>query len=473
MAAVLAAVASAEWTISEEEKSEAYNRSSRTKTQIKLDPLQICLFPTFLGLPEKSLQQDLRDSVETLVADQLGQDYGVDFSYFKVTGTDASIDWYSGESSQPVCGSLNHRLPESNGNMSPMLPRAGVDKDPNQETVPCTCALYSGAVVLLETATDESSLSQTLESSIASVLEEKLAATLHNKPSNEALLDAPFYTEVKGASISWNAAERKDGGRLVLPSTSAGTEQLAKPEQEETTEAIFGDNGSTVINIAKIEEQKNEQQPSANAFDTTKGKILAGVVGGLVLLALLWICCRLRRSQREDRLEEQHDTIPVKDTSTVISQDDYAKDTVDEEISRPRPQRSSSVSMEEDVDVEEASATAQYKDSTLRTSHLRNESNGSLLDCISVGSEWTLTTGVTGVTSALGFHKKTRAELMAAKETFDRDRQITLQKDMLQSEWSGGNAAAAIALKPQIDALQFQDATGQGEEVFIVEPANR
>ena len=77
----------------EEESQEAY--TPRYKTQVKLDPLQICLFPTYLSLPEEVLQEDLRTNLKELVTTKFAEDYGDDFSYFELT--DAQIDWHSGE----------------------------------------------------------------------------------------------------------------------------------------------------------------------------------------------------------------------------------------------------------------------------------------------------------------------------------------------------------------------------------------
>ena len=70
------------------------------------------------------------------------------------------------------------------------------------------------------------------------------------------------------------------------------------------------------------------------------------------------------------------------------------------------------------------------------------------------------------------------AELMAAKETFDRDRNITLQKDMLHSEWSATpnagafDTAAALEASKDDNALSFEQAyeAEQGEEVYLTPP---
>jgi len=609
----LASADDEEWNISEEEKNEAYNKisgrsSSRSKTQIKLDPLQICLFPTYLTFPEDVLQVDLRDTVQDLVSTRLEKEFGDDFVYFAVT--DASIDWYSGEESQPVCGSLDHRLPSPQSpSFLPSSPKAsprGSHKEVVYESGPCTCALYSGAVVLLKIDNSDgievdpdvqleldgqndpfgggnvnaSSLSSAvdpdadpdadadadpssvdiLEPRIASVLIEELVSALRDKPEPSESEDLeenvssrmPFYTELKGASVSWNAADRKPGGKLYLTPSFDGDEDNVNDQQLVTEDTQLGDLGQeqhqltnanatvvptinedlegAIIDVVNINAAQQSESNSidggnsskANAFQTTKGKVLAGVFGGLLLVALvavLYYLCRSRYHSLNRRGLDDDDDFDLrlaKETGTVVSigDDDDYQDRVDEEIANPTDRRrqtsttssttngdaaartrtsatsSSFSSMEDDQDCEDVSAAAQYVHNRSNHSSSINTNtnhNNSILDCISVGSEWT---GVTGVTSALGLtsgssnHNKTTAEMVAAKETFDRDRQITLQKDMLQSEWTTPTTGTVGITDPNNNnnnlhiynnhnsALQFQDATGQGEEIFIMEPAS-
>ncbi|VEU44197.1 unnamed protein product [Pseudo-nitzschia multistriata] len=493
--ALLAATtaSASDWVVPEDERQEAYGRSSPTsKKQVKLDPLQVCLYPTYLTLPEGVLRSDLRQTVGNLVSERLEKDLGDEFVYFALTA-DASIDWYSGEEGAS-CGSLGHRLPvarngDGDGPGFRSLAAARTDS-------PCTCALYSGAVVLLE---GKGASPESLEPGIASSLAKGLVGALRDGPQAQEQ-QRPFYTELKGALVSWSAAERKPGGKLYVAPTldqdEAGQQQLAGEEsssdgKDPIIPVVLLDEGTnpegTYIGVNALEEQQEGDR--ANAFETKRGKILAGVLGGLLLVALCAICVCLRRSRRgRDTTgpggSGSTDPRSAKDAGTVVCDDDdeeegFRRDGVDEEIAnpltvvRPRRVREGLPPPPAAEDSEDASATAQYAG---RQHHGDSSSShgASLLDCVSVGSEWTLTTN--GVASALGRlssgGRDRGAETVAARETFDRDRQITLQKDMLQSEWTAGlQASGHHPSAAGGSALPFQDATGQGEEIFLVEPA--
>ncbi len=458
--------------ISEEERKEAL--SQNTKTQVKLDPLQVCLFPTFLTLPQEILQEDLRENLQDLVSAELVKEYGDDFVYFAVT--DAKIDWYSGEDPKQECqgSSLHHSIEE-------VFP-SSKDRNAALGAQPCTCALYSGATAMFHTS--NSTAKEILEPQISDMLTRDLVPNLRDEGDQEA-----FYTELKGASVSWTAAQRLQGGKLIYLETNQGEQLLPEEKPIEVTlpEPVVLDEqiqDSTVISVNGIRGADLQQESGANAFSSKKGKILASTVGGLlvVMLAVMFFVLKLRKKQRKVRENANN-----KDQSTVVSHDE-----VDEEIARggrrmlrKKKKRSNSDASSED----DESDAARYK------------SGNKILDNISVGSEWTLTTGVTdGVASLLGTGgsgSKTMAEMMAAKETFDRDRQITLQKDMLQSEWSGAvvspsglplsrngtynnkspskKSSSSSSNTPSNEqaqgGLQFEQATGEGEEIFLMQPA--
>ena len=447
--------------MSEEEREEAFGAAK--KTQLKLDPLQICLFPTYLSLPEATLQKDLRENLQVLVTSKLREDYGKDFLYFAFT--DAKIDWYSGEEESSVCGSLENRLPSGDDVFSNPRDASLLDK-----SSPCTCALYSGATVMLKT--DGKSVSdvytdptqatpEILEPKISVVLARDLVTSLRNLPSPDGGINRPIYTELKGTAVSWSVAQRQQGGKLVLnPNPEGEGEQLVTgvpPEDAPGTPILdeaVGDSTRIDVVINAVEEG-TPQSRSANGLDEKGGKILASVVGALLFITLVILFTRLHRKKKRKKSNSAKNN----DMLTVISED-----AVDEEIAKGSLRRKSSV---EEADTDDISEAAQYP-------------RGNVMDSISVGSEWTYTTGVTGRSSG----NKTAAEMMAAKETFDRDRQITLQKDMLQSEWSGamaspsglnltrtGNRSKSKIMKNDPNTLQFEEATGQGEEIFLMEPA--
>eukprot|EP00531_Pseudo-nitzschia_arenysensis_P007099 CAMPEP_0116133106 /NCGR_PEP_ID=MMETSP0329-20121206/9924_1 /TAXON_ID=697910 /ORGANISM="Pseudo-nitzschia arenysensis, Strain B593" /LENGTH=455 /DNA_ID=CAMNT_0003627705 /DNA_START=278 /DNA_END=1645 /DNA_ORIENTATION=+ len=424
--------------VSEEEQNEVVGKN---KMQVKLSPLQVCLYPTYLTLPEDVLQDDLRDNLQDLVSQELRQEYGDDFVYFAVT--DASIGWYSGEGPKSMCRNSLASSKLSSEDRSAAMGQ------------PCTCALYTGATVMFHTTRNNNATSQTiLEPQISDLLIRDLVPNLHTSGNSES-----FYTELKGASISWTAAQRVQGGKLVyLDAADSADEQLLPPEpvEELELEPVVLDEDvqdSTVITVNSLQGADVQESKGANAFGSQPGKVLASTIGGLIFLMLCILVCVLCIKRRQRKLREAGGG---KDSSTVVSE-------VDEEIpGRRRKKRSDS-----DASLDDESEAAQYK----------SGNSSKILDCISVGSEWTMTTS--GLKS-----NKTMAEMIAAKETFDRDRQITLQKDMLQSEWSAGvvspsgvplsRAAGSYNNKKPSQAaggLQFEQATGEGEEIFLMQPA--
>ncbi|MGK3741606.1 MAG: hypothetical protein ACI90V_008459, partial [Bacillariaceae sp.] len=320
--------------LSEDEVEEAYDRT-RSRTQIALDPLQVCLYPTYLNLPSDKLQNDMRDSLQDLVSQQLQQDYGDDFIYFALT-TDAKIEWYSGEEKDPICGSLDHMLPvgsysDSNAALANkrdvLLPyssdtstsTSGSGTTATATAPPCTCALYKGAVVLLKSSGEEGEneeeppTQELLEPKIEFVLQDGLVDSLRDRGSVVAdATSSPFYTELKGAIVTWNAAERQQGdGKLVLrpselpafnndndndnnESGEAGSQQQLRKTQPPTATPVIvildGSNtdstyidivGATPNSLEQQQQQSSENNNSANGFQTRSGIILACVLGGL------------------------------------------------------------------------------------------------------------------------------------------------------------------------------------------------
>lgn len=453
--------------MSEEERKEAYGSFGElTKSQVKLDPLQICLYPTFLSLPEENLQDDLRENLQVLVNSQFNEDYGEEFVYFAFT--DAKIDWYSGEES--ICGSLQNKLDSGNNNSAGMR-----DVSLMEESTPCTCALYSGATVVLKTdgrpnpkvsAARDADLAtpEILEPKISTILEEGLVANLQNEPAPKDARRRPFYTEIKGVSVSWSVAERQQGGKLIyVPAIQEESGQLLITEPPIADPAVLDGTigGSTTIDIVNSNALEGSvyEVDSANAFETISGKIMASVVGALLVLALIVTFSVLYLKKKTRKRWKEGSPRKAKNTATVFDKDGIMeRDAVDVEIATGGRR----------LEADDASEAAQYR-------------SARIIDNASVASEWTLTTGVTdGVSSTLGLSSignKTAAEMSAAKETFDRDRQITLQKDMLQSEWSGAvtspsslplsRTTGSISNTGKGGGVQFEDATGEGEEIFL------
>jgi len=461
-------------------------------TQINLDPLQICLYPTFITFPEQTFQEDLRTAVKETVSASLREEFADRFQYFDFT--DAQIIWYSGEETDPVCGDLKGVLPEASGRTN------GQSQDFRNEPVPCTCALYPGAVVLVsmpsaeevEEPQDGSAVPNMtiMEALIAGILEQELVEALKAlEASSASKTTSPAYYELKAASVSWDAAIRLDGGQLVV----APVAQVAKPPTVPPlpfllTESPTSSPGNTVAGL----ETGTQTQSTGKWITEEMGRIIGIAVACLVAFILIifgWILLRRWRLKNTDEYRDNHgregngerrhpsDVEKAADVATVVGEDE-------DDDGNTKYERSTQRSGGDGGTNEEDGATLQTGDA----SEMAQYQQGELLECVSVASEWTLGTSednlsqdrssITGNTVRL----QKAAELLAANEAFERDRQITLQKDMLHSKWSSTPATAGmLSVSPMAlgsasggeNALSFEQAydPGQGEEIFLMPPS--
>jgi hypothetical protein len=166
------------------------------------------------------------------------------------------------------------------------------------------------------------------------------------------------------------------------------------------------------------------------------GKVLGSIFGAiLVLTGAVMLLSKPLTTNASSNLAE-YDEKPVDEAATVVDEDDAMTDNGD------------------------VSEMAQY-------------APGELLDSVSVGSEWTISTSDEFKVKS---RKRHSSDAWVATETFERDRQITLQKDMLQSEWSN---VAHSQMPPTQEwasglgtAMSFEQAHGaQGEEIYLMPPS--
>ena len=336
------------WALSEDEVEEAYG--GRKNTHIILDPLQVCVFPTYISLPTEQLQQDLRVALEELVSTQLDEQYGPAFNY--VAFTEATIQWYSGnEGTDQQCGTLAHVLPMGKTAAAAVATKRNVmlpgtipaASSTAAAATPCTCALYKGAVVNLKTTSvappspptmtsysyssstaevitspSTSTTPDVLEPQIGTILQEELIASLQELGSSSARNagpegvqqegGTPFYTELKGASIAWNVAERQQGdGQLVLvppqlaqpeavePSATAAKEEKEEEEEEQEQEqplllrkTVAPISTPPELSIVAATSMENNDQPQQKKIVLLSLTSIAGVV---LLVAIVLMCC--------------------------------------------------------------------------------------------------------------------------------------------------------------------------------------
>jgi hypothetical protein len=454
--------------------------------QVALDPMQICLYPTHVSLEQRILQHDMRLAMKALVSAQLQQEYPDRFGYFDFNDFQ-EFAWYSGEEDDPVCGDWQGVLPGVSGRQG-IWGQTNSDKEP----MPCTCALYPGAVVFIFAGPDYEEIMNVtvMETRIATILEEGLVGALQDIASDSPPIihgndvasgrdsTLPAYFELQAAVVSFDVAMRQDGGDLVLPpeETDSPTRAPTRPPVEfflTQAPTVNPHNDNTVSGL----EAGNSLSPGAQGNMERYGMALIIGVAILVFLTCLCLCyVRLRRFGASSFCccccigDDDNDLVEEEEVERVNRQNsrDYCE-----------KRDTSTVVGEEEEDEEEGrrtsdGATAQSG----AASEMTNYQAGELLECVSVASEWTGDSNSQDKSSTAGYSSRmlVAAELMAAKETFDRN--IILQKDMLHSEWSAtpvsgafDSAAAADASKDD-NALSFEQAyeSSQGEEVYLTPP---
>jgi len=199
-------------------------------------------------------------------------------------------------------------------------------------------------------------------------------------------------------------------------------------EEEETTTTVGG------AQIGRFVAKDDDSE-------TKIGPVLGGVAAlFLLIFAIFFFATRKRRSRSTVQAAQEK---PSEDDLSTVAMDYPVPD------------------IEQSVASGDASSMAHY-------------APGELLDSISVASEFTVTTNDDSKgTSA----RRRNTELMAAAESFDRDRNVTLQKDMLHCEWSLRTAKMASNEKKsrlsQSNTLSFEQAydDSQGEEIYLAPPS--
>ena len=140
----------------------------------------------------------------------------------------------------------------------------------------------------------------------------------------------------------------------------------------------------------------------------------------------------------------------------------------------------------DDVELDQKQQEAMANECASQRAHYHDAAS---TDQGSVISEWTITSRDTSTASGLR-----KNEMLGHAETFERDRQVTLKKDLMQSPWSGIAAAASpqqlpsLPLTPRAGGRKdfaswrtqqgdvdsnspFRFEQAQGEEVYFMPPS--
>jgi hypothetical protein len=494
-------------------------------TQLVLGPMRICLFPTPVSLPASVLQDDVRTSLLQLVTHTMTNEwsYSSMFEYFEFT--DATIEWFSSGGAN-VNGT-------SAGGSSPC--GRLLDRD---LTVPFTEMSYQGVVLLLtpEEGSNETVPNITdMESFIGDTIEGGLVESLQNlelseaDSNDEASKEASLsYFEIQVASVSFGGddddeEEEVPGTPPVVdgsPDVGGGPQPTPAPQESPTIAPItdpsppfdFVPAPTAPMPPPKADGVVSGLESSTSSQGGNSAARTAGIVLGslLAVAALLVLLAHRRRNSSGDRQQERPreygaegidpslsldlgespttGSAAARNSSRVYWVTDSKRGAPDAEAvsyygegtrggggggyapRQPPPHRHPYGEDGTVVTGEDASEMAQYSQ------------QGEVLESVSVASEWTL--GTTEDASSLATRSAVSgntgrfwkaAERRAATEAFERDRQITLQKDMLQTEWS---AAMPVATLPGAggpagsNTLSFEQAydRGQGEEIYLMPP---
>ncbi|KAG7373314.1 hypothetical protein IV203_034038 [Nitzschia inconspicua] len=469
------------------------------RVQISLDPLLICLFPTYLTMDEMLLQDDMHTAMKTLVSDQLQLEYGDRFQYFDFNDA-TDITWYSGEEEDPVCGDLKGILPSA----SPRIGFENVAGGKDEGTVPCTCALYPGAVVLVVAGDDsDSATASVMGPKIARILEAGLVRALQNiaiennlsSDTTSSETASSSYFELQAASVEFGVAMRVSGGNLVLPpeETEAPTVTPVAPTNAPIA-FVFSEapsatplNSNTVSGLTDLTSLESGYQTNMEKYGIPiiiGSAALLFLVCCLLCFARIRRCCRGTSSTHDEDVTECNPTdlqkAAIADAATVVGEE-----CEDEEDGRHQNSRKPVHPQHFGRTGSDAAAGDAASAQTGEVSEMAQYQQGELLECVSIGSEWTMGTNEDAAsydrssTYGNSTRKRVTAELLAAKEIFDRDRNITLQKDMLHSEWSSIPTMPGTIEPPgmrgqlsgEANTLSFEQAyRGQGEEVYLMPP---
>lgn len=524
-------------TVSEQENDRATatakTETSRDRLQVALDPMEIHLVPTPIVIPSDVLQADVDTVLDGLMEEKMRQSMGDAFMYWLTTG--ATTQWYSGDAAEYsleesrsqyssnnngsiTSSSSSSSSPSSSSRSSGASTGAvGVSGRQREDGVPYTSVMYKGAVVLIDTSNQDLSTfsvdKDAMQSMVQTIIEMELVNALKELTSSTATTTANIgaadrqqYYEIETASVYWNTFSRQPpGNNIIIP---VGDDENINGND------TGGDDGNVLVEppsdmglggggLAVEKIQDSDALYNNSSKNWTASKTTGIVIGSFLLVSatLFFLVQRRKRFNRSRRGETgafpvshdlEMDRSPDDDDDIDHGGEDeqqpvrtlksHSSNLADREINNDDETSTQGRGVSDDtgtVQTNDASEMAHYQDDM-------PYQQGELFESVSVASQWTLGTDAessvfpSGSTSG-GNHVRLQkaAEMLAAKETFDRDRQVTLQKDMLQTAWSTNVASnppvdvlSALSTNTrspspsQKNSLSFEQA--QGEEVYLM-----
>jgi hypothetical protein len=495
-------------------------------TQLTLDPLLICLYPTVMALDGLMLQHDLRIAMKDLVSTKLQQEYTDTFEYFDFTDA-KNIVWYSGQEEEKEAAAAT-------GNSDNQI-----QLGKNEKPVPCTCAWYPGAVVLMTPSLSSSSSSppegdndntelllytpSILQPKIAAILEAGLVPVLQNVATTitddddddsfntdstattvtTTTTNTPSaYFELEAALVSWNVTM---GGNDDEDDDGSGDDLVMPPKPGNENESSSGspsmsphDPINIPVVVPGLENENSWQTSSPNGFMEQYGMAVIMIMVVILLLILTcallsylpcvrryccYYCCYCCCSccchhddavvvDNDNHPTNMHKTTANADTATVNGEQDEDEEEGRRQRRGHKSHKSRYSSSNSSVATGDDTASAQTGD----VSEMAQYRQGELMECISVASEWTMGTNedtmsldrssITGPSPRM----LVSAELFAAKESFERDRkQVTLQKDMLHSAWSAACISGMVDTTAATATAANQMTTGESNTLSFTQ----
>ena len=487
--------------------------------------MEIKIEPTPITIDANKLQSDVDTVLDRLVQDALTESFGDAFMYWLTTGS--TTEWHGGDEY------ANDETSSSSSSAAAAAVSASAQRSSGSSSggVPYTTVLYKGATVLIDTSklqqqqqqqpqdgnssnNNKAVDSDALQATVQTIIETQLVGALKQTQQTEQLQQQqqqqqqpqPYY-EIESASVFWNTVIRNPPGNNIIVPVDDDDDQddnnggggdvdgdgdgeggLVEPPSDNN---VSGD--GTGVSVGKLEGNGNNvQQSDQNNWTASQ---TTGVVVGSFLLVSASLFFFVQQQRRRAARRRGGGAFPVAndlemDQGHHEDDEDQRRHTVGVASSSSQNDDGTAASQSRTTDdagtvqTNDASEMAHYQEEDLQYQQ------GELLECVSVASEWTLGTdtessifpngagsGSGGVSNHVRLHKA--AEILAAKETFDRDRQVTLQKDMLQTEWTshvmaGNSKPNAVDHRQhnKHNSLSFEQAH-QGEEVYLMPPKSK
>lgn len=427
-------------------------------TQWTLGEFEILLQPT----PERLLDVDkvLAKSIEEVVRAQLEESFADTFEYMYVASVD-HVDYQETPTSESREGGPTRKTRRTRGNSNSSNRQLGPDSR--------TVVAFNGGVVAFDgtlTVQDD------ITSIVKSAIETDLKDVLVSKGGPWALIESVAFTNL---AITTEAP-------VPDPTSSPTTQAPEVLEEDEIPPTAAPTTAERTVapptgGISGIQEQDTQ---TGDTGLSNSAATMPQIVGGLfgVAFVLLGAILLVRQAKRRSQLHQLSEALSQ---AELDSDEDGLAPELRAHTSKYRDEDSTNNNSNMGVAADHSFVTddtaPDYDDDGCDRSEMAQYAPGELLDSISVGpassvASWEVNDdGATtrslanssscqsptpsimhGMMPPHAAAERVAAMAYASNETFERDRLVALQKDLLQSDWThdpvprpGGEGSASIA----------------------------